>query len=42
MLLQHQRWGVDQVQVQKDAPRLQVPVDIAVDRTNTLEIAQIM
>src|SRR5215510_9302296 len=42
MLLQRQRWGVDQVQVQKNATRLQVPADIAVDFADALEITQIM
>src|SRR5262245_33338644 len=42
MLLQRQRWGVDQVQIQKNTTRLQVPADIAVDFTDALEITQIM
>ena len=42
MLLQRQRRGVDQVKIQKDAARLQVRADIAVDLADALEIAQIM
>ena len=42
MLLQRQRWGVDQVKVQKDTARLQVHADIAIDFTDALEIAQVM
>src|SRR4029453_5191930 len=42
MLLQRQRWGVDQVQVQKDAPWLQVRTDIAINLADALEITQIV
>src|SRR5262245_35348082 len=42
MLLQRQRWGVDQVQVQKDTARLQVYADIAVDLADALEITQVV
>ena len=31
VLLQRQRWGVNQVQVQEDTARLQVRADVAVD-----------
>src|SRR5437879_2488564 len=42
MLLQRQRWGIDQVKVQKDATRLQVRADIAVDLADTFKIAQVV
>jgi hypothetical protein len=42
MLLQRQRWGIDQVQVQKNTARLQVRADIAVDLADALEITQIV
>src|SRR6266852_3996844 len=42
MLLQRQRWGIDQVKVQKDAARLQVRADITVDLADALEITQVV
>ena len=42
MLLQRQRWGVHQVEVQEDTARLQVRADIAVNLADALEIAQVV
>src|SRR5262245_15817077 len=42
VLLQRQRWGIEQVEVQKDASWLQVRANVIVDLADAREIAQVV